>query len=314
MFMQKGKSYGKQAFRTHQIKEKNINEVAEDYYNLCTIRGTAEVTIKGYKYALNYFNEFNGDNPIDCDSVNMYILFLKKKGFKDTTINSYVRKLSPIFKFGHSKGYLPKVEINEIKVQKTFKDIYSEQEMNLLLKQPKEKDFVSIRNWCMVWVFASTAIRRSELINLKVMNVDMVNRVIGLNHTKNRKCRYIPISSSLYEVLEIYLNSRNYESADEYLFCSVYNTVLSTSTINKELEKYNHSRGITQTGIHKYRHTFITNAVNNNTNVLLLQKLTGHSTLKELNTYYNANTKDKASIIDEIAPKSLTRKNMFAKK
>jgi integrase/recombinase XerD len=144
--------------------------------------------------------------------------------------------------------------------------------------------------------------------------VDMVNRVIVLNYTKNKKCRYIPISSSLYQVLEIYLNIRNYENADEYLFCSVYNDILSTSTINKELEKYNRSRGVLQTGIHKYRHTFITNAVNNNTNALLLQKLTGHSTLKELNTYYNANTKDIASIIDDIAPKNLNRKNLFKKK
>ena len=118
----------------------------------------------------------------------------------------------------------------------------------------------------------------------------------------------------MYEVLEIYLSVRNYESADEYLFCSVYNTILSTSTINKELEKYNRSRGVLQTGIHKYRHTFITNAVNSNTNAILLQKLTGHSTLKELNTYYNANTKDVASIINDIAPKNPSKKNIFKKK
>ncbi|QNU65907.1 phage integrase SAM-like domain-containing protein [Ruminiclostridium herbifermentans] len=185
--MLKGKTYGKQAFRTQKSKEKSLGEVAEKYYNLCTIRGTSEITIKGYKYALKYFNEFNGDSPINSVTVNMYILYLKKNGFKDTTINSYIRKLSPIFNYGHSKGYLPKVEIIELKVQKTFKDIYTEQEMNLLLKPPKQKDFVSIRNWCIVWVFASTAIRRTELINLKVMNVDMVNRVIALNHTKNKK-------------------------------------------------------------------------------------------------------------------------------
>ncbi len=35
--MQKGNTYGKQVFKTPQQKEKNLNEVAEDYYNLCTI-------------------------------------------------------------------------------------------------------------------------------------------------------------------------------------------------------------------------------------------------------------------------------------
>ncbi|QNU68887.1 tyrosine-type recombinase/integrase [Ruminiclostridium herbifermentans] len=82
--------------------------------------------------------------------------------------------------------------------------------------------------------------------------------------------RYIPVSSSLYEVLEEYLSIRKFDNPDEYLFCTVYNNRLSTSTINKELKKYNRSRGVLQTGIHKYRHTFITNAVNNNTNALLL--------------------------------------------
>lgn len=309
--MQKGKTYGKRVLYAPQDKTKDLNEVAEEYYNLCTIRGTNEITIKGYKNAIKYFNTFNGNYEIDSDSVNRYILHLKKKGFKNTTINSYIRKLSPIFKYGYSKGYLPNVTITEIKVQKVFKDIYTEEELQLLLKEPRERDFVSIRNWCMVWVFASTAIRRTELINLKVMNVDMINRVIMLNYTKNKKYRQIPISSSLYEVLETYLNIRNCNNTDEYLFCTVYSTILSTSTMNKELEKYNHSRGVIQTGIHKYRHTFITNAVNSNTNALLLQKLTGHSTLKELNTYYNANTKDIASIINDIAPKSNSRKKVF---
>ncbi len=311
--MKKGKTYGKRRLQELQNQDKSMEEVAQEYYNLCSVRGISSTTITGYKFALKYFNEFNGNNPIEKDSVIKYMLQLKKSGFKDTTINSYVQKLSPIFKFGTSKGYLPDVEIHRLKVQKTLKKIYTEQEMQLLLKEPKEKDFVSIRNWCMVWVLASTAIRRKELINLRCSDIDMINRVISLNQTKNRKYRQIPISTALYEVLEIYLKYRHWDNLNEFLFCTVYGDMISDSTINKELEKYNHDRGVLQTGIHKYRHTFITTAVNNNINVLVLQRITGHSTTKELNTYYNASTKDIADIMDDIAPKSKSKKSIFKK-
>jgi hypothetical protein len=53
VIMQKGKTYGRQAFSTSQIKEKRINKIAEEYYILCSIRGTTEVAIKGYRSAVN---------------------------------------------------------------------------------------------------------------------------------------------------------------------------------------------------------------------------------------------------------------------
>lgn len=89
---------------------------------------------------------------------------------------------------------------------------------------------------------------------------------------------------------------------------------MSTSTINKELQIYNLSRGVLRSSIHAYRHTFITNAVNSNVNILLLKKITGHAHTSTLSGYYNnSKVNDMIEIIDNITPKNNKRHSKFTK-
>lgn len=310
--MKKGEKVGKAQFKITDRKQKLFMEVVEEYAELCSRKNLSKYTIQGYKYVGSYFNDFNKNNLITTNSIIDYIEYLQSKDTKFTTINSYVRKLTPILNYAYDMGYYPKVKVIYVKGQKEIKEIYNNDELNLLLEKPKAKDFRTLRNWAMCWVFASTGIRRSELLNLKVGSVNLIERTLLLNKTKNKKARYVPISSSLFEVLEEYLQIRNGE-IDDYLFPTVYNTQMATSTINKEMELYNLSRNVLKTGIHKYRHTFITNAVNGNVNILLLKRITGHQSTNVLNGYYNSKVSDTLEIIDTIAPKSETKKNKFKK-
>lgn len=310
--MRKGEKVGKVQFAVKQTKQKSFDEVTEEYIKICKRKNLSETTIKGYRYSCKYFMDFNENNYITKNSVNNYVDYLESKNTNIATINSYIRKLSPLFKYAYEMGYYPKVDINFIKYQKRAKDIYTKEELNKLLQKPKKKTFVNIRNWTMAWTFASTGIRRNELQHLRICNVDLLNRTLLLNKTKNKNYRYIPISSGLYEVLLEYMELREGEK-DDYLFCTVYNTKMATSSINKEMELYNSMQGVSTTGIHRYRHTFITNAVNNNVNILLLKKITGHSSTTTLSGYYNAKINDALEIIDTIAPKGLkkSRKNIL---
>jgi len=310
--MKKGEKVGKMQFNTTDRKQKPYEEVLDEYCELCKRRGLADITIKGYRYSTRYFNKFNDNNPIATNTILDYIKYLQDNNMKWTTINSYIRKLTPVLNHAFEMGYYPKVKVIYVKGQKEAKEIYTQEELKLLLERPKKKDFVNTRNWAMTWVFASTGIRRTELINLKVCNVNLLERTLLLNKTKNKNARYVPISSSLYDVLQEYMQIRN-GANDDYLFPTVYNTKLATSSINKELQEYNMSQNVLRTGVHKFRHTFITNAVNNNVNILLLKKITGHSSTTTLSGYYNAKVNDMVDIIDTIAPKSDTKQSQFKK-
>lgn len=320
--MKRGEIVGKQKFNNlNKVIQKTYSQLENEYLNQLIIKGRSEYTIRSCKYHSKYFLEYLG-RDINCTEITQktledYILYIReKKGITNgITINSYLRNISPVLKYGMKKGYiLEDFMIPEVKYQETFKEIYTPEELDTLLKKPNKNDFINIRTWTIIWTLASTGIRARELRELKVKNVDILNRTITVNATKNKKARYLPISSSLSEVLQEYLNIRNNGDGEDYLFCSVYNTRLAMSSLQKSIKNYCNKRSVAKTSLHLYRHTFITNAVNKNISPLILKQITGHSTMKELNRYYNAKTTDIIQAIDEIAPKSNKKESYFKKK
>ncbi|HBE9438108.1 TPA: tyrosine-type recombinase/integrase [Clostridioides difficile] len=87
--------------------------------------------------------------------------------------------------------------------------------------------------------------------------------------------------------------------------------MISPTALQKSIKKFINSRGVYKTSLHLSRHTFITNAVNKNVSPLILQRITGHSIMKELNRYYNSRIEDVVSVIDDLAPKSNKKKKYF---
>ena len=140
----------------------------------------------------------------------------------------------------------------------------------------------------------------------------MVDRIITCNYTKNKKARYLPISSSLYEVLDNYLRLRKGEGED-FLFPTVYGEILSRTSLQKSIVKFCKERGIEKSGIHIYRHTFITRSVEKNVSPLILKNITGHSSFRQLNHYYNAKMSSMVEVIDSIAPNLHKKENKFKK-
>lgn len=321
--MIKGSVKGTRRFGQTNKPKILYDDLFNEYYRNMEIRGRSQETLRTYKYHSKYFGEFLNamyGEKVYCDVIGLevfenYIRYLQDKGVSNnTTINSYMQNISPIIKYGFRKGYiLEDFYIPYLKVQETFKEIYSQEELNILLQKPKDKDFTSLRTWAIIWTMASTGVRATELRNLKVGALDLFNRSIAVNHTKNRKARYLPISNSLGEVLEEYINVRG-GNAEDYLFPSVYNDQLARSTLQKGVKVYCNSRGVDKCGLHLFRHTFITNAVNTNCSPLILKKITGHSTLKELNRYYNATLVDVVEVIDNVTPKIIKKESHFKRR
>jgi len=298
-------------------QNKTFKELGEEFLRNSEVRGLSEWTIKSYKYQIGYFLEFAGCElmckDIGLDLIEDYILYMKKeKGLSNTvTLNSYLRNTSPIIKYGIKKRYiLNDFMIPVIKGQETFKEIYTDDELKVLLDVPNKKDFVTVRTHTIIWVLASTGIRARELRELKIKNVDMMNRAISVNETKNKKPRRVPISKSLYDVMLNYMEIRGGDP-DDFLFPTIYNEILAMTALQDSVKRYCNERGVYKTSLHLFRHTFITNAVNQNVSPLILQRISGHSTMQQLNKYYNARTVDLVDVIDGIAPRSNKKQNYF---
>lgn len=283
----------------------SYNDLYFLYENDCKLRNISPITIKGYDFAHKKFKDFAGDN-LECeditqDLINEYILYLKDS-LKPQTVNSYMFKISPVIKFGIKRGYIKDtIEFTHLVEQEHFKEIYTTKELEILLKKPEGNSFAQYRTWVIVNLLLATGVRAKELRELRIMDVDVEEGILTLNHTKNRKPRAIPIPTSLIVILTEYLRIRN-GAGEEPLFCNIYGEPLPRTTLQISVIKYCKARGVEKTSLHLFRHTFITLSVRKGISPLFLKRITGHSNLKILNKYYNFDIHDLVNIVDEYNP------------
>lgn len=292
-----------------QIAEKRdirYSDLVSLYRKDCEKRNIAEVTIKGYENACRYFiKAIETDlycNEITQAIIDNFVLALNKTGLKPTTVNSYQFKISPVIHFGIEKGYIKEtIVFNRVIEQEEIKEIYTIDELEKLLKRPKTKSFSLYRTWVIINTLVGTGIRSKELRELKIKNVDLKNQIIILDHTKNREGRLLPVSSSLYLVLQEYLDIRNGKMG-EPLFCNIFGEPLARTTLQDSVRKYCKTRGVNKTSVHLFRHTFITMSVRKGVPPLVLKRITGHKTMKMLDHYYSFDISDIVNIVDDISP------------
>lgn len=117
----------------------------------CRLKNLATVTLDGYRTASRYFLDFAGYD-LTCDDVTQdliseYCLHLQT-AYKPQTVNSYMFKISPTVLFGVEQGYIPhQIQFTHVVEQETIKNIYSQEELEILLKRPKNNDFADFRAW-----------------------------------------------------------------------------------------------------------------------------------------------------------------------
>lgn len=140
-------------------------------------------------------------SDITQDLVNGYVLHFKG-WLKAETVNSYQFRISSVIKYGMKKGYIQDtIEFTRLVEQEHIKEIYTHDELVGILKRPENPTFSVYRNWVVVKFLLVTGMKAKELRELLTKDLDLENGYIKLAHTKNRKSRMIPISSSLYAIL-----------------------------------------------------------------------------------------------------------------
>lgn len=283
-----------------------FKEGCELYLLDCRQRNLREGTIRHYRQSFKRFSRYFDDElPIDeinQDMYNTYVVQLCDELENSVSINSYLRDLITVLHFWMDRGYIKRFKMKSIKVDQQAIETYSDEELAILLKKPEIRKcrFVEYECWVMTNFLFSTGVRQRSLNNIQIKDVDLMNRLVTLRVTKNRRVLIIPLSATMCSILTECLKHRQNKSNEDYLFCNAYGEQLCKSTGYKMLYFYNKSRGIQQTGIHRYRHTFAKQWVLNGGNVVTLSRILGHSSLDITQNYLNLLVTDLAKQVDEI--------------
>jgi integrase/recombinase XerD len=191
------------------------------------------------------------------------------------------------------------------KVEKKTPETLTIEEVNLLLEQPSGDTPKEIRDKAMLELLYATGLRVSELISLKISDVNLsLNYIECHDRTKSR---IIPIENAAKFALNKYITEvRPSMCADsEYLFTNVKGDMMSRQGFWKVLKSYAKKAGIDKDITpHMIRHSFATHMVINGADLASLQEMLGHSDISTTQIYLRGKSSKLKEVYDKAHPRA----------
>ena len=206
------------------------------------------------------------------------------------TVNRKISSLKSYYKYLEREAVIENNPMEKIEAPKTKKSLpgfIDESKMNLLLDQSEfEKGFEGIRNKMILQLFYYTGMRLSELINLKINDVDFSNLSIKVLGKRNKE-RIIPIVSSFVLELKEYIELKQAQFPQgQHLICLNNGKKLYPKFAYRVVNRYLSSVSTqNKTSPHVLRHTFATHMLNNGADLNSIKELLGHANLSATQVY-----------------------------
>jgi site-specific recombinase XerD len=268
----------------------NKEEILKKLSTELKLSGGSDKTIKIYSYFINKFLDFlnTSNNSIDNTSKDQV------KEFLAVLIDSYSNKsralaTSALRYFFKKIVVKPEVmaDIETPKKEQYLPNILVKDEIKRLINQAETE-----KSGLIISFLYSTGVRVSELVNLKVQDIDLDNKK-GRVHGKGNKSRQIFLSESLCNNLKNYLERKQPKT---YLF-STKEKPLTTRNIQKIIKNTSTKAGINKKVTpHTLRHSFATHLLESGIDIRKIQVLLGHSRIDTTQIYTQVSGKDLENI------------------
>ena len=250
-----------------------LTELKENYDNYLELNYNSEKTIICYKNCFKKFIKEN-DRIYRMSNIDLKKYFIN---FKNNYSQSYFNQMlsSVTILYNILKQYRKLKDIKYLKTPPKKLDILSKQEILNGLK-----NISNTKHQLVIKLLYVGALRISELLNLKLSDIDRRNKRIIIRNSKGNKGRYIPISDNIIEDLtQYYIKFKpNY-----YIFKGV-NGKYSETSVRNIVKKINLKKHIYP---HLLRHSSITKLIDDKHNILKVQIFAGHNTSKSTERYYH---------------------------
>ncbi len=275
-------------------------------------------TVTAYINDLGFFESFLSsefdDNDlikVNYNQVRAWIVSLSDDGISNSSINRKISSLKSFYKFLLKAKQIeasPLLKHKALKAPKKLQIPFSEKELDLVLNQiVYANDFDGIRDKLIVDLFYTTGIRRTELINLKLQNIDLSNGTIKVLGKRNKE-RIIPILPIVENQIKLYLTERSHLQSivdGEYFFLLLKGVKLNDSFVYRLINYYfsNVSEKVKKSP-HILRHTFATHLLNNGADINSVKELLGHSSLASTQVYTHSSLAELKKVYSSAHPRN----------
>jgi integrase/recombinase XerC len=271
------------AFRDYLEKEKK--------YSLHTVNAYLKDVESFGCYNQTYFDQSVIDHA-NYSQIRSWIVSLVDAGVATISVNRKVASLKAFYKFLLRSKQItvsPLLKHKALKIAKKLQIPFSENEVESVLLQLKDvMGFEEVRNKLIVDLFYTTGIRRAELINLKVSDVDLSNAVIKVLGKRNKE-RLVPLLPVLVDQFSLYKKERAAleKIMDlDYFFLTKKGVKLNETFVYRLINSYFSTVSAkVKKSPHILRHTFATHLLNNGADLNSVKELLGHSSLASTQVY-----------------------------
>ena len=274
-----------------------MEKVMTEYLNfLKNTKKSSDNTIQAYKRDLNFFFEYLKKNNleylnVEYDDIQKYIEELNNEGRKAASISRRLATLRSFYGYLLKKKLIKAIPTNKVntpKVEKKAPMILTADEVEILLSQPKSDDLKGIRDKAMLEFAYATGMKVSEIINLDLKDVNLVDSYVVCNEGYSK--RVVPLGRISKEALVEYLdNSRPYllkTEGEKPLFVNVMGNRLTRQGFWKIIKQYQEQAHIEkEITPHVLRHSFATHLLQNGADMRAVQTMLGHTDIASTQVY-----------------------------
>jgi site-specific recombinase XerD len=229
---------------------------------------------------LHYIKEF-------VNNVNKQIVHLNSTDFQNYIDNYKFTSISQQNQIISAIKFLYEKVLNKKYNKIDFTRPRNEKHLPQIIEQNKLKHVISkienLKHKTIISLAYSVGLRVSEVINLKIEDIDSKRMIIYINNAKGRKDRIVPLSQNILELLRIYF--KEYKPL-KYLFNGQNSLQYSTNSCNQIVKKYIGEKY----HFHLLRHSCFTHLIENGTDCRIIQKIAGHSSIKTTEGYMQVST------------------------
>jgi len=289
-----------------------LSECIEEFLTYLLIdKGYSSNTIESYKRDLLKFLEYNKEkdiNNISSEDLKEYIKYLNNKNLNEKSISRNISCLKSFYKFLNINKiitdnpsevlFIPKIK-KSLPNTLTEEDVFKLLDINLI-------DNYSYRNKAMIELMYGTGLRVSELVNLRLQDVDLSEDIVR-TFGKGSKERVVPLgefaSESLKEYINKYRSSMLKKYNNDYLFLNNHGSKMTRQGFFKIIKKLAEEKGINkELSPHTLRHSFASHLLKYGADLRTIQELLGHSDISTTQIYTHITNEELKKNYEEFHP------------
>jgi len=281
------------------------NDYIDSFYNyLAVIKGLSDNTLESYvRDCRNFINFIENSGVREINEVSHihiieYLSNLKTKTFKSKTIARSIVSLKQYFKYLLLEKIItsdPTSNIKSPRMSMTLPEVLNLNDIERLLSCPDLTTNTGIRDATMLEVLYGTGIRVSELINIRLNDLNLELGYL-LVRGKGSKERIVPLGKIAIKKIQDYTNNFRQDilkdKLSDYLFINRAGGKMTRQGFWKILKSYALKSGLTKSITpHTIRHTFASHLLDRGADLRTIQLLLGHSDISSTQIYTHIDTK-----------------------